>query len=555
MAEKSKVNMLGTLSMTSLEKSVGRTIVGKYSKSMESYLVANLSAPEGNPNYYIPDIIEISRNIAPKLESDLIKQYNADFALDDIEDIPDDIKILQASLIDGLMFAYNMETGDIALYTCNLNVLFGLGVTKEDYLSKCVDKNKVGGLFSFRVDIEYTDETKFTFKATRLNKNTEINAYNFALFPYIFIAKSFGMFKKFFDMGAVLKVQQILGGMVKERYLTTVPKVLAKYCDNKDAVNGVEPAYFPLKAFFYAPVIGATSLTSMVSKVNLFSLDRIDRIQDYSGIKVKKVKNPIRDMIGKNEIYRCLDQMYKGGDWDYNDILEKLPRTEEIFTEKAVTIEDSAVSPKIISKYLNSLTEKELEEVYEIIPGVNEGIKNKQTLLSSYKELDVSDLTNDSLRDLLKKHILSIIIRKKDCTLSSMIVTNNPNYLRYLYGDDYFGKYEGFNVRFNALVEELSLGKPLDDALKSNGFANNPEVVAKVKELESASKGSSGDASFKDELQRVLAESSNHKVRKSSNTDNILARKCFAEMLEEGSSEFYRWVDISKIQKIAIVSE
>ena len=142
----------------------------------------------------------------------------------------------------------------------------------------------------------------------------------------------------------------------------------------------------------------------------------------------------------------------------------------------------------------------------------------------------------------------------KDCKLSSITCTNSPLILRSFYGRDYFSKYEGFNIRFNAFLNAISNGEETREALSEYGFSPDPDLLEEIEEITKA--GSVKERSFEEALRHAVAESEGVTLKSSSKeSDNILVRLLNAYIDEEGKViDYYRSIDPQAIVNILVLS-
>lgn len=532
---------LHCLKSTELEKSLGKTIYSKNKKYMDNYIMENLK----QGSFSIP-VVQTLVATSKTLEKNLFDLYDRKM-LTDTSHIDDEIKILQASAFDGLLVGINIEKdGAMGIYTANPNAIFSLDSDSKFSLDKTLELNEQGIINAVRIDVEYTSENNFTFKPVSLNKNTNVKVVDletmegrFLLVPYIAIQRSMAFFKEMLDDGRTLKISQEQGGMLKERYISAKGSELAKYCDSKEFAESLKPEYFPLKGFFYAPVLGASSLTLGRTRINLID---VCKVESTIKPKVTKVTAPVEEMLKDSVAESLLGEIEKQDIDTYTDIVSKMPKKDKIFD----AMQDTP-SPTSIIRYMMQLSESDKERALLLIPGFEETLEEYRNVFDKCEYLDVSKYTPDDIKNMLKNGVYKFIIRKNDCMYSSMTITNSDEVLRKIYGKDYFKMYESLGVRLYKLESMIDGGTDVAKALDYCGFNDDTDTVAQVVTIMGTN---DPKASVHERLAELLGEAPTGKkqVRKSSSNDSVvLARTCFATEGADKSSEYYRYIDISKV--------
>lgn len=550
MASGAKVD-LGTMRATDLEKSLKSTIYSKYRKVMDNFILSNLK--KESTNFSIP-IVQALVEGGSQLEKELLNLYDRKTSIEDTSGISDEIKVLQASVFDGLVVGVNIEKGgETAIYTANMGTIFGLDSESKFSFEKTVDLNRQGIVNAMRIDIEYTSQEGFSFKPVSLNKNTNLKVVNletgegrFLLVPYIAIQRAMAFFKDMLDDKRVLEVKQILGDVVKTRYITTREEALVKYCDNEEFARTLKPDYFPLKGFFYAPVLGAPSTTIGKTRIDLIS---IDDIRSVTKPKVEKARDGLSSLITDSVVQSELVRLSVEDENRYCNLMIRLPHISEYIEDVGSTVPNTVG----VMKYLHSLKEGDyMDAVLEIDKETNTIDRSNALLkvLTSFDKVDKDSFSTENVKSLLKDGIYKFTIRKKNCEYSSMIVTNNEDYLKQLYGEDYFGKYESFGTRLYKFENLIKDGKDINYALKYCGLSGEDDIQGKVNEIMSTDLL---DKNHHDRLAELFdtSDTSTKKTRRSSSNDSIiLARKCFASLTGNGSVDYYRYIDLSKVESI-----
>lgn len=459
MAKKAKTlkdlnDQITSVKATMLEKRIGETIMGTYSREMDALYKSQLASKLGTVS--IPSL-QLFATKADGLREQLIDLYNRQMnGVKGFDGIGDDIKFAQGALMDGLCYVCNLQDGSITLATMNFDILCDLDI-EFDLRKQIMDKNSKGVIKAYRIDVEYINgDQEFTFKAVNA-RNYDIDEHKldsdetkqFALAPYIAGVRLMKLCEALLRSGNIIRVRQSNGGAVKIRFLTENTDVLSDYCDDPVAVSAVKSNYFPLKSFFYAPVVGAPSTTAMVSRVNLFDIDNIRAASrehvDQAGIR--KPTNPIRDLIGDRYFVSAMLQL-KGKDPEgFANMLKRLSYQGKLIKNPEM------VDARELSAYLHGVTPAAVEKAYRLV-GVSEKIDHAMT----YIEGKTRPMTEDELSNIeetLKNNICKFTIRKNDCSLGSVFATNNKHLLGGLYGVDYFGTFESFGARFGRIEQFL----------------------------------------------------------------------------------------------------
>ena len=567
----SKVN-LETLRASSLEKRLSNSILSKHYRVMDSYITSNLRRK--GDNFFIPTIQTLT-DMSPELEKDLLDLYYRKFPMGNLEGIDYEIMLLQAAVFDGLVVGLNVEKdGDFQVYTANTGAIFGIDSNSKFNMEKTLELNRKRIVHAVRIDIEYTSEEGFTYKPVSLNKNTNLHIVDldtfegrFHLVPYIAIQRSMAFFKEMLDDKRVLEVRQDKGEVKKIRYVTCRRDILAKYCDNEAFTKTLKPSYFPLKGFFYAPVVGANSFTVGVTRIDLLDIYNVKNVSSLDS--VRKPQSGVESVVKESSILSVLTDMYENDLAGYQKIIDSLPNSKGLLTGAVSDIDKGVPKPISVVKYMYGLNTKERTLVENIIPGLTEEVDKKKAVLNKYEELNPSDYSLDEIKHMLRTGVYKFVIRKKNCNYSTITATNSEELLRKLYSEDYFGKYESFGVRLYKLesllrsVNDLSR-ESLVPVFEYCGFPSDEDTIKNVlvelrrngfsftKSRSTTKDGNNYDTTIHgvlaDLLKRGDEYSSGKTTRRSSSNESILlVRKCFASMTSSGSVDFYRYLDMSKV--------
>ncbi len=530
-----------------LDRLYAESVFYSYRDVIDGYVADML---KDGDNYFIPTVDRLCE-LCPDLTKDLVSLYDTKFPEATEYGIPDWVKVNQASLLDGLVFGVNIEKDfEASLFTANPG--FISPTEKSPFsLGKTVDLNTKVVANAVRVDLDYkNDKGDFTHKFVRLNVNTNLllagsgtPGGRYYLIPFWFIYSTIKFIRSLLLHGSTLLVRQDASGLVKERYISCDRGMLEKFSSDS-LVPAYDASYYPLKAFLYAPVLGASSLSVGLERVDLFNL---------LGISIVSGEPDIDKGVSGTEIViieRCMTEIlkgYYGDDTAYLSIIDRLPHIQDFTTDDEVIL-----TPYQILQYFHSLSNKDKKKVIEMIPGLAEVSSRKYSMMKNFTPY-TGEITTEGVKDLVNNGILKVVIQKKGATLSSMVVTNNRDILSTLYGKDYFKVYESVGTRAK-LFREVVLGSKSDEevlrGLDYYGFTlygyDNEEALRVIELKNLAYDDPEGFVSF-------FTGSSPRKSSSKSNT--ILVRSCFASLSEENGVEgYYKYIDVDRIKSISILS-
>lgn len=544
----------GSMTTEELQGKLLKTKQFSHNAEMNTYLI-NLIKSEGK-NISLPTN-GFFASISPSYKQELLDLYNGTFGLyEGINSIPDDVKVSQAALLDSLHYGYVVAEEKVEMYTMNPGIFFSdMAILPEKILSSIFEKNKVGLLKCYRVDFEYDQNNENLVKYKLVNHRRDIDDEEYVmLVPYLVGVRLMQIIKSFLDKDFVLKTNQIIAGGDKVRCITLSQKFLKKYCDEESAVEGLEAKYFPLKAFFYAPVLGAPSITSMVTNINIFQLDELKRVSTIRQIQqmgIQKPKDPIESAISESVVRSSLLNLKRCNPDEYLRVIEKLPRLDEILPD--VFPED--ISAPQISMYLHTIKNDEMKKVLKAIPDAEKTVASRKELFVTCRKATPEELKD--IRGLVRNHLCRFLIQKKDFNLSTITGTNSPSILKSIYGENYFNNYESVGVKFNAasrMVEEQ--GCSYESALKFYGFDETTGVDLKVVTSEAANEIANNpnmkeEDAYKSALYRVMGK----RQRKGSSDNSIMIRTMDAYYSGDGIEVdgYYRNIDPAKIKQVYVL--
>lgn len=525
------------------EGMLGKTKQFKYAGDMASILVDKV---KNNEPLTLPTV----STFADRLESykkELLTLYNGTFGLfDGVNVVPDEIKVSQAAVLDSFCYGYDLEKGVTNIYTMRVD-LFGNELDEKD-LNKIMELNLKGEIKALKFSYEYkNNDNKVIDYKLGIHRTKIDDEESCVLVPFITGVMLLQLLEKFMSSGLVLKISQELANSDKIRCVTEKQEILGKYCDSRYAVLGLKSLYYPLDAFFYAPVIGAPSTTSMMTNINLFKVFEIKRLtnaKQLSEYGVQKPKDPIGVELEEHLICKYIMDLAEDEDSSaFEEFISALPKCEVLGEV------DRSISERDIQRYLHAMKQADRNEIIKQIPGAKKMLQStRDFFLDESREATEEEMQNP--RIMFKSHICKVLIKKKDGTFSSMTCTNNKDLLESIYGENYFGIYESFGVRARALDEYLhEIGDSLldEDIIKFYGFGGCS--VDTLKHV--AMKYKDSEEPYYNALYEIYGESR----RESSPNNNILVRCIDGRFSKKkGKAEgYYTSVDMSKVQRVLVL--
>ena len=543
----------GTMSTEELQGKLVKTKQFTHTNEMNTYLTNCIKTAGDNISMPTNGFFA---ELSPSYRQEMLNLYNGTFGLfDEVNAIPDEVKISQAALLDSLHYGYVVAEEKVELYTMNPGIFIpDMSVLPEKVLSSIIEKNKVGLLKCYRVDLEYNqkNETAVNYKLVNHRRDVDDDG-NVYLIPYLAGIRMILLIQSFLSKGFILKTKQEVAGGEKVRCITLKQDILQKYCDEASAVEGLEAKYYPLKAFFYAPVVGAPSTTAMVTNVNLFrlcELKRVTKVSQMTEMGVQKPKDPIDSMLRESAITATLMGIKENNPDEFMRVIEKLPKRNEILGD--VLTDD--ITARHISMYLHTVKNADVQKVLKLLPTATAIIENRKQVFTSCRKATPEELKD--IRGLLKNHICRFIVQKKDFTLSSMTGTNSTSILQKIYGSDYFNKYESIGVRFNAAanyVEES--GSSFESAMKRFGLDETSGVDLKAVSVEATNEvADNPDIKEEDAYRNALFFVLGKRQRKSSSGGSIMMRTVDAYIVGDDVEGYYKNVDPEKIKSVFVLS-
>ena len=470
-------------------------------------------------------------------------------------DVAYDIQLLQGVLLTSLVFGYHKPSGKVALYTACEKVFTAITPDYNFNNSKTYEWNVEGVLNAARVDIDYTSQNTFNAKLTKLTVRTKLVADDYIFVPLESVSALVGIIKDQLTKGRIAYTQQIVSGLVKERYITMNATVLRKYSDSEGFASDVSSkSLLQLarhKAYF--PVVGATSNTVGMTAVDLLLLEKLGFVKDNGSlVEVSDFGGAIRLVVTSllsNELARNYSEELQS---TYNNYISGI--VDIITQEKFLEVVDDIVTPKdmpsdaIVSLeaanlILRDMTDQQLQDTWLMFRERGMHSENPQELVklisSSYEQLPTA-ISTEELRDLLNNSVLKVVTTKKNGSFSTMYVTNNEDVLSQVYGADYRKNLESIGVRIREAKKYLGQGElTFDEVMEYLGFDS---FIGRGPELP------------KDNLatfEELVATESNYKPRKSNSNENLVqGRRLFGVVTPKGVDGYYCNIDITRIYQI-----
>ena len=474
-------------------------------------------------------------------------------------DVAYDIQLLQGVLFTSLVFGYHKPSGKVALYTACEKVITAISPEYNFNIGKTYDLNVEGVLNAARVDIDYTSKETFNAKLTRLTVKTNLVSDEYILVPLESVSALAGIIKDQLSKGRVAYTQQLVSGLVKERFISMNATVLRKYTDSPEFASDVSSkSVIQLarhKAYF--PVVGATSNTVGMTAIDLLLLEKLGFVKDNGSlVEVSDFGGIIRLVVTSllsNELARNYSEELQGKYNEYVsgivDIITQakfLEVVNDIVTPEGMP-SDAIVSLEATNLILRDMSDDQLQQTWLMFKerGMESG--NPQDLVklinTSYEQLP-TDISKEELYSLLDSSVLKVVTTKKNGSFSTMYVTNSEDILSQVYGADYRKALESKGVLIREAKKYLEQGElTFDEVMEYLGFDS---FVGRGPELP------------KDNLatfEELVATESDYKPRKSNSNENlVLGRRLFGVVTPKGVEDYYCNIDTTRIYQVVKLS-
>lgn len=474
-------------------------------------------------------------------------------------DVAYDIQLLQGVLFTSLVFGYHKPSGKVALYTACEKVITAISPEYNFNIGKTYDLNVEGVLNAARVDINYTSKETFNAKLTRLTVKTNLVSDEYILVPLESVSALAGIIKDQLSKGRVAYTQQLVSGLVKERFISMNATVLRKYTDSPEFASDVSSkSVIQLarhKAYF--PVVGATSNTVGMTAIDLLLLEKLGFVKDNGSlVEVSDFGGIIRLVVTSllsNELARNYSEELQGKYNEYVsgivDIITQakfLEVVNDIVTPEGMP-SDAIVSLEATNLILRDMSDDQLQQTWLMFKEKGMQSGNPQDLVklinTSYEQLP-TDISKEELRGLLDSSVLKVVTTKKNGSFSTMYVTNSEDILSQVYGADYRKALESKGVLIREAKKYLEQGElTFDEVMKYLGFDS---FVGRGPKLP------------KDNLaifEELVATESDYKPRKSNSNENlVLGRRLFGVVTPKGVEDYYCNIDTTRIYQVVKLS-
>lgn len=474
-------------------------------------------------------------------------------------DVAYDIQLLQGVLFTSLVFGYHKPSGKVALYTACEKVITAISPEYNFNIGKTYDLNVEGVLNAARVDIDYTSKETFNVKLTRLTVKTNLVSDEYILVPLESVSALAGIIKDQLSKGRVAYTQQLVSGLVKERFISMNATVLRKYTDSPEFASDVSSkSVIQLarhKAYF--PVVGATSNTVGMTAIDLLLLEKLGfvkdngslvEVSDFGGIIRLVVTSLLSNELARNysEELQSKYNEYVSGIVDIITQAKFLEVLNDIVTPEGMP-SDAIVSLDATNLILRDMSDDQLQQTWLMFKerGMESG--NPQDLVklinTSYEQLP-TDISKEELYSLLDSSVLKVVTTKKNGSFSTMYVTNSEDILSQVYGADYRKALESKGVLIREAKKYLEQGElTFDEVMEYLGFDS---FVGRGPKLP------------KDNLaifEELVATESDYKPRKSNSNENlVLGRRLFGVVTPKGVEDYYCNIDTTRIYQVVKLS-
>ena len=474
-------------------------------------------------------------------------------------DVAYDIQLLQGVLFTSLVFGYHKPSGKVALYTACEKVITAISPEYNFNIGKTYDLNVEGVLNAARVDIDYTSKETFSAKLTRLTVKTNLVSDEYILVPLESVSALAGIIKDQLSKGRVAYTQQLVSGLVKERFISMNATVLRKYTDSPEFASDVSSkSVIQLarhKAYF--PVVGATSNTVGMTAIDLLLLEKLGfvrdngslvEVSDFGGIIRLVVTSLLSNELARNysEELQSKYNEYVSGIVDIITQAKFLEVVNDIVTPEGMP-SDAIVSLEATNLILRDMSDDQLQQTWLMFKEKGMQSGNPQDLVklinTSYEQLP-TDISKEELRGLLDSSVLKVVTTKKNGSFSTMYVTNSEDILSQVYGADYRKALESKGVLIREAKKYLEQGElTFDEVMEYLGFDS---FVGRGPKLP------------KDNLatfEELVATESNYKPRKSNSNENlVLGRRLFGVVTPKGVEDYYCNIDTTRIYQVVKLS-
>lgn len=390
-------------------------------------------------------------------------------------------------MLSGIVFAYDMSSGTMSLYTSSLGALEQLakmGVLKgkkqpiaieldqlkqtlyeSDRIKKSI-RDSSGKLVSVRLDTELKDRSlmmTMTVPRTAISLNTHM------LIPFKSVVKAHEVLYKIFQT-TICRVT--MGDKVRDVTLNKDWLTAIYGADRAEKLISYLPDVYTQR--FYVPSIGASKYTVGVTNIKITDIDRIQGITlaDVNltevNLDLTMIKDYITDVINKMssvELKKACEVFDIDTDsQDYATLMvDALSRNRTVSDMDDFNVSRSVLLNKIGGMYNSSIWEVMKNNRALFHTDSYSSMKNKFGDLYEYTQIPRSQ---DELNRLLSNGVYKIVLTKRNGTFSTNICSNNNKILCNILGENFL-EYESDGVKLRLLRKALSGGTKTDDEVKS----------------------------------------------------------------------------------------
>lgn len=353
--------------------------------------------------------------------------------------------------MSNLFFGYNIETGDVDLYTSSYSILLQLA-TKGILMGKrtaiatemrSLEEALVSGgriakslkegdrIQAVRLDFEYSNG-KLILKPTIPRSQLVLSKY--CIVPFHAVQQAMCTLNEQIQD----KVLEVTMGD-KVRYITKSVPVLSMIYGEQRAKHLVT-ANFDARTFrFIAPSVGASIYSAGVTNINLAKVDRIRVVESISDIDLSEVK--LDTSRAAEYIRTVVPQLNEQGLREVADYLGISMTTLQGVDIRKVFLNGLVSVPSYMAyKAIKDFPQYFSLDKFKALPNRYTG-GEQVDIPSSVPELEA----------LLKSGIFRVTMRTKKGTQVSIVCTNSPKHLASIYGDNYYAILESEGNRLRRL--------------------------------------------------------------------------------------------------------
>ena len=478
--------------------------------------------------------------------------------------------------MSNFFLAYDTNTGSMGLYTSSFSLLLELaqkGILKpkksgtqiSEDLQKFQDALVTGQriknsfkdgtkLISVRLDPEVFGSTVY-FKGTIPKTALDVNK------DFIFPLPAVNTAMDFFSNELQNKVLRFREVGDKVRACTKNIQVLSFIYGMDRAKQLSSYLYDARLNEFYVPSLGASRYTAGVTNIKFESVEAIDVLNGIADLDLTEVninydlaQNYFCDRIislNQNQVLDLIRQVYVP-ELNSSVLEAAINGIYNLQNENNLTILRDALKYDYAYKTFN-------RDIFAIIKrnpqyfGTLEDYNlycSKQFIGTKYVNVEIPKTVKD-LQNLLYTGAFKILISKRDGGMSTIMVTNNADILKQIYGNNYFGVYESTGFKIKYLIDifnkqDSSKVYQVKDIINLFASNNLDDLVSKI----SAKKVTL----TRDEILNILSDGSYEvELRKTviKNPNNVTARSCTAHLDRENQSkDYYKMIDMRCIKEI-----